>query len=204
MKLVSLLRSAWKRSSRGARRAHWGRPLTRREGAASDLAQSVCREALEKVADERLRFEGPAALKQWLYKAALLKVSEKRRHYLAQRRDAGREVALPTKSQGLSRAEFFRTMLTPSRRRRRARGSRSSGERLRTPDRRPAARDHDGEGRGPLAPGDRGAPRHVGGQLARDAVARARASRHAGDGRRSDEPGVSSKPDEAAGDQSIE
>jgi RNA polymerase sigma factor (sigma-70 family) len=82
---------------------------------ASDLAQSVCREALERVAGERLKFEGAAELKQWLYKAALLKISERRRHHLAQRRDAGREVALPSWSQGLSRAEFFRTLLTPSR-----------------------------------------------------------------------------------------
>ena len=82
---------------------------------ASDLAQSVCREALERVAAERLTFQGQAELKQWLYKAALLKVSERRRRYLAQRREAAREVPLPSRSHGLSRADFLRSLLTPSR-----------------------------------------------------------------------------------------
>jgi RNA polymerase sigma-70 factor (ECF subfamily) len=84
---------------------------------ASDLAQSVCREALERVATERLRFQGEAELKQWLYKAALLKISERRRRYLAQRRDAAREVRMPSQSgsRGLSRADFLRTLVTPSR-----------------------------------------------------------------------------------------
>src|SRR5262245_55280062 len=80
---------------------------------ASDLAQSVCREALERIATDRLRFRGEAELKQWLYKAALLKVSEKRRHYLAQRRDAGRDTQLSTEAR--SRADVLRSLVTPSR-----------------------------------------------------------------------------------------
>lgn len=59
-----------------------------------DLAQSVCREAVEHVEDGRLELRGERAFKQWLYEAALFKLKARARYHRAQRRDAGREVPL--------------------------------------------------------------------------------------------------------------
>jgi RNA polymerase sigma-70 factor, ECF subfamily len=61
----------------------------------SDLAQSVCREMLERLGTERFVYQGEAEFKQWLYNAALFKIRARQRFYLAAMRDAGRQVALP-------------------------------------------------------------------------------------------------------------
>lgn len=53
----------------------------------SDLAQSVCRELLERARTERFEFQGDAEFKQWLYEAALLKVRNRDRYYRAEKRD---------------------------------------------------------------------------------------------------------------------
>ena len=58
----------------------------------SDLAQSVCRDMLERLGSERFVYRGEAEFKQWLYNAALFKIRARQRFYLAARRDAGREV----------------------------------------------------------------------------------------------------------------
>ena len=60
---------------------------------AADLAQSVCREALERLGRGDLEYRGEAALKQWLYGAADLKVKNRVRFYGADKR-AGGEVEL--------------------------------------------------------------------------------------------------------------
>ena len=73
-----------------ARRA--GRIVRERESAA-DLAQSVCREVLERVRDGRLAYQGPAAFKQWLYQAAVMKLMTRHRRWRAAKRDVRREVA---------------------------------------------------------------------------------------------------------------
>lgn len=73
--------------------------LRRRAGAGlmaqesgSDLAQSVCREVLERLRDGRFDYRGEAPFKQWLYQAALLKLRDRRDFHGAARRDAGRRV----------------------------------------------------------------------------------------------------------------
>ncbi len=73
--------------------------LRRRAGAGlmaqesgSDLAQSVCRELLERLRDGRFDYRGEAAFKQWLYQAALLKLRDRRDFHGAERRDAVRRV----------------------------------------------------------------------------------------------------------------
>jgi len=53
----------------------------------TDLAQSVCRELLERARTERFEFQGDAEFKQWLYEAALLKVRNRDRYYRAEKRD---------------------------------------------------------------------------------------------------------------------
>ncbi|MBL8841157.1 MAG: sigma-70 family RNA polymerase sigma factor [Planctomycetes bacterium] len=73
--------------------------LRRRAGAGlmaqesgADLAQSVCRELLERLRDGRFDYRGEAAFKQWLYQAALLKLRDRRDFHGAARREAGRRV----------------------------------------------------------------------------------------------------------------
>jgi len=74
--------------------------LARHAGAAiaaketpDDLVQSVCREVLERLDDERIEYRGEAQFRQWLYQAAEHKLQNRRRHVFAARRDARREVA---------------------------------------------------------------------------------------------------------------
>lgn len=59
-----------------------------------DLAQSVCRELLEKLRSGRFEFRGEAAFRDWLYRAALMKLVDRQRRWTAQRRDAARETPL--------------------------------------------------------------------------------------------------------------
>ncbi len=79
----------------------------------SDVVQSVCREVLERLADERFDYRGEEAFRRWLYQAAVLKMRDRRRFYLAERRDAGREVAPRGGSTGAG-LEPFRASGTPS------------------------------------------------------------------------------------------
>lgn len=71
-----------------ARRAEGG--LRARESVA-DLTQSVCREVLQSLRGGKLRFQGEAQFKQWLYRAALMKLAKRRRHW----RSAGRGAEQP-------------------------------------------------------------------------------------------------------------
>jgi RNA polymerase sigma-70 factor (ECF subfamily) len=67
-------------------------PLVAAKESSSDLAQSVCRDVLERLGTERFAYRGEAEFKQWLYNAALFKIRARQRFYLAARRDAGREI----------------------------------------------------------------------------------------------------------------
>lgn len=71
---------------------HAGALLSARESGA-DLAQSVCREALERLRSGRFRFEGEGPFRQWLYRAAVLKLMGRARYWRAEQRDPGRELA---------------------------------------------------------------------------------------------------------------
>ncbi len=66
-------------------------PVILEHESGSDLVQSVCREVLERLADERLEYQGEAQFKQWLYRAAELKLKNRHRFYHRDRRDPGRE-----------------------------------------------------------------------------------------------------------------
>lgn len=65
--------------------------LQQRESA-SDLAQSVCREVLVRLRDGRFAFQGEPQFRQWLYRAAVMKLVERTRRGGADKRDARREV----------------------------------------------------------------------------------------------------------------
>jgi RNA polymerase sigma factor (sigma-70 family) len=77
---------------------HNAGPLVAAKESSSDLAQSVCREVLERLGTERFVYRGEAEFKQWLYNAALFKIRARQRFYLAARRDAGRDFATPPSS----------------------------------------------------------------------------------------------------------
>lgn len=65
--------------------------LVKAKDSAADLVQSVCREVLERVQDQRFEFQGRAELRQWLYQAAVMKMQNRHRFHLAAKRDARRE-----------------------------------------------------------------------------------------------------------------
>lgn len=66
--------------------------LVRAKESAADLAQSVCREVLERIGDGRFEYQGEAAFKRWLFQAAEHKMQNKHRFYKADRRDGAKEV----------------------------------------------------------------------------------------------------------------
>lgn len=67
--------------------------LVRAKESVSDLAQSVCREVLERLRDERFEYHGEAQFVRWLQQAAVHKLQNRHRFYRAEKRDAGREIA---------------------------------------------------------------------------------------------------------------
>ncbi|MCC7015150.1 MAG: sigma-70 family RNA polymerase sigma factor [Planctomycetes bacterium] len=74
--------------------AHHAGAMVGAKESSSDLAQSVCREVLERLRSERLEYRGAAEFRQWVFNAALYKLQARRRFYLAAMRDAGREQGL--------------------------------------------------------------------------------------------------------------
>lgn len=72
-------------------RFHSGRLIRARE-CETDIAQSVCREA---VADRRqFRYGGSHGMNQWLFTRAKRKIQDRIRYYTARRRDLGRETPI--------------------------------------------------------------------------------------------------------------
>src|SRR5262245_45853801 len=91
-------------------RLHMGSALTARESSA-DLVQSVCVEVLQHL--ERYRYRGEAQFKHWLYSTALRKISNRLRHWRAQKREAGRQAALRAdEAPGL--LDCYKPFCTPS------------------------------------------------------------------------------------------
>jgi RNA polymerase sigma-70 factor (ECF subfamily) len=77
--------AAWAPSIERFLRRNASRQVLARESAA-DLAQSVCREALEQIRRGALVYEGDEALRSWLYGAAELKVRNRLRRLGAAKR----------------------------------------------------------------------------------------------------------------------
>jgi RNA polymerase sigma-70 factor (ECF subfamily) len=77
---------------------------------APDLVQSVCREVLEDLGE--FEFRGEAPFKHWLYVRAENKLREKHRFHGAEKRDVGKQQALPEATTAFS---AYQTLCTPSR-----------------------------------------------------------------------------------------
>lgn len=68
-------------------------PLVRAQESAGDVALSVCREVLEALRGGRFEYRGEAPFRQWLYRAAVMKLATRHRHWRALRRDPERGAA---------------------------------------------------------------------------------------------------------------
>jgi RNA polymerase sigma factor (sigma-70 family) len=68
----------------------------------SDVVQSICREVLDR--KHALCFTDDAAFRAYLYRAAVCKVIDRRRYYLAAKRDMAREVVLQSADGGVPRS----------------------------------------------------------------------------------------------------
>ena len=86
--------------------------LTRQHESCADVAQSVCRDALADLAGFEYRGEG--AFCNWLCKRALAKLANRRRHYLALKRDVGRERPLAAADSQAGIAALYASLASPS------------------------------------------------------------------------------------------
>lgn len=68
-------------------------PLLRARESCSDMVQSVCCECLRDLRD--FEFRNEPAFRKWLFQKALSKLVDKRRYWLAERRDPGRVEQVP-------------------------------------------------------------------------------------------------------------
>ena len=73
-------------------RARAGKAMSARESAV-DIAQSVFREVLQDV--DRIELKGEGAFRNWLFMQATRKVLDRAKFHGRERRDAGKEVAMP-------------------------------------------------------------------------------------------------------------
>ena len=99
---------------RGFVRLRFG-PLIRAQESHSDLVQSVCREVLTN--RSRFRHPNPSGFKRWLFLTALRKISNRRDHYLALKRDVGRNVAPRPHNSSMTAEgllDCYGTLSTPS------------------------------------------------------------------------------------------
>lgn len=87
-------------------------PLLRAHESGSDLVQSACLELLQKL--EGFEYRGEAPFRAWLYQGVLNTLRDKERALKAQKRDARREVEIPTTSAG-GLAACYSSVLSPSR-----------------------------------------------------------------------------------------
>ncbi|MEM9379049.1 MAG: sigma-70 family RNA polymerase sigma factor [Planctomycetota bacterium] len=85
-------------------------PLIRRHEAQSDIVQSICREILTHA--DRFQHPTEGAFRRWLFTTALRKLSNRRDHLIAERRDVGRHESDRTSDIALLAA--YARVATPS------------------------------------------------------------------------------------------
>ncbi len=90
--------------------------VVRARESSSDIVQSVCREVIQHA--ERFQFPSELAFKQWLYTTALRKIVNRKDFYLAQKRDAQREIPISSGDNSKAERQLFdcyRSFSSPSR-----------------------------------------------------------------------------------------
>src|SRR5262245_37283665 len=110
---VDTLLARYRRGLRAFIRLRSGAAVRAKEST-SDLAQSVCREVLERL--DRYQYQGEEGFKYWLYTTALRKIADRYKYYGAEKRDAAREVAAATGStdSAASLLDCYQSFCTPS------------------------------------------------------------------------------------------
>jgi RNA polymerase sigma-70 factor, ECF subfamily len=94
-------------------RARAGKAVAARESAA-DIAQSVFREVLQDA--NAIELQGEGAFRNWLYMQATRKVLDRAKFHGRERRDAGKEVAIPEAGPGADALlQCYATIASPSR-----------------------------------------------------------------------------------------
>jgi RNA polymerase sigma-70 factor, ECF subfamily len=94
-------------------RARAGKAIAARESAA-DIAQSVFREVLQDA--DHIELKGEGAFRNWLYMQATRKVLDRAKYHGRDRRDVGKEVAIPDAGPGADALlACYATIATPSR-----------------------------------------------------------------------------------------
>ncbi len=93
-------------------RARAGRDLMERESA-HDLAQSVCREVIQDLAD--FEYRGDEEFRAWLFQQATRKILDRARYHHREKRAVSREVAMPDdEASAEALLACYATLCTPS------------------------------------------------------------------------------------------
>jgi RNA polymerase sigma-70 factor, ECF subfamily len=87
-------------------------PVIRRMESCADIAQSVCREALQDMDGFDYRGEGP--FRNWLFTKAMSKLVDRKEYYLREKRDVRRNENQPAAAGRTALECLFATLETPS------------------------------------------------------------------------------------------
>lgn len=87
-------------------------PLIRKHESCADIVQSVCREVIEH--QQAFEYRGHAEFRSWLFKMALHKLVDRKRYYLAEKRDAKRAVYISNISTCSRIEDVYQKICSPS------------------------------------------------------------------------------------------
>lgn len=98
---------------RGYVKAH-ARGIVLERESSSDLLQSVCREVLGSLERGSFRYQGEGQFRKWLFQAALLKIQQRHRYHMSEKRNPGREQPAGQSGTEQRLTDFLGTLCTPS------------------------------------------------------------------------------------------
>ena len=87
-------------------------PVIRDHESCADIVQSVCREVLE--AEEKFDYRGLPAFRKWLFTKALAKLMDRKRFYLAEKRNPERELRVSSFTAGTKIEGLYASLCSPS------------------------------------------------------------------------------------------
>ena len=87
-------------------------PVIRDHESCADIVQSVCREVIEH--QEDFEYRGRVAFRAWLFKTALNKLIDRKRYYMAEKRNARREIHITNFSCSSRIEAMYSVLFSPS------------------------------------------------------------------------------------------
>lgn len=87
-------------------------PMIRNHESCADIVQSVCREVLEE--QDSFDYRGMPAFRKWLFTKALSKLINRKRFYLAEKRNPDREISPSLFSTNNKIEDLYASMYSPS------------------------------------------------------------------------------------------